>query len=102
MIRLTRPGFLVVALLIAACGKPDQPPVPRSDGPAEFVGSVSCQSCHADAFIVWVGSKHELDMQIANADTVLGDFYDASFEYLGTTSQFFTSVDVLYVRTADA
>ena len=41
-------------------------------------------------------------MQIADADTVLGDFDDASFDYFGTTTQFFTRDDGFYVRTADA
>ncbi len=102
MLRLTRPCLLFAAVLITACGKPDQPPVPPSDRPAEFVGSVSCQSCHTDAFNDWLGSHHELAMQIADADTVLGDFDDASFDYFGTTTQFFTRDDGFYVRTADA
>ena len=41
-------------------------------------------------------------MQIADADTVLGDFDDVSFDYFGTTTQFFTRDDGFYVKTADA
>jgi predicted CXXCH cytochrome family protein len=102
MPRLTCTSLLIAALLIAACGKPAQSPVPLSNGPAEFAGSASCQSCHAEAFNDWVGSHHELAMQVASADSVLGDFDDASFEYFGTTTRFFTRDDGYYVETADA
>ncbi len=49
-----------------------------------------------------MGSHHELAMQLAAADTVLGGFDDTSFDYFGTTTQFFTRDDGFYVRTADA
>ena len=49
-----------------------------------------------------MGSHHELAMQVANVSTVLGDFDDASFEYFGTTTAFYTRDDNFYVKTADA
>ena len=93
---------LFVILFAAGCGTSEQSPAPEINGPATFVGSNNCQSCHEAEYRDWMGSHHELAMQIADADTVLGDFDDASFDYFGTSTQFFTRDDGFYVRTADA
>ena len=100
--RNARPIALFIVLLAAGCGKSEQPPVPENNGPATFVGSSSCQNCHEAEYRDWMGSHHELAMQIADADTVLGNFDNASFDYFGTTTQFFTRDDGFYVRTANA
>jgi len=93
---------LFLTVFVASCGQSEQTGVPEISGPATFVGSTECQDCHEAEFDDWIGSDHELAMQIADADTVLGDFDDASFEYFGTITQFFTRHDGFYVRTADA
>ena len=93
---------LITILLAAGCSESEQSVVPANSGPATFVGSSSCQSCHEAEYRDWIGSHHELAMQIADADTVLGDFDDVSFDYFGTSTQFFTRDDGFYVRTADA
>jgi len=99
----TAPQIVFFAFLfVAGCGQSEQSQAPEISGPATFVGSSSCQDCHEAEFHDWVGSDHELAMQIADAGTVLGDFDDASFEYFGTITQFFTRDDGFYVRTADA
>jgi len=72
-----------------------------SDEPATFIGSSSCQSCHDAEYQDWVGSHHELAMQVATADTVLGDFDDVSLDYYGSTTKFFTRENGYYVLTAD-
>jgi tetratricopeptide (TPR) repeat protein len=54
----------------------------------EFVGSSQCASCHADEHKLWQDSHHDLAMQVATPDTVLGDFDNASFIYNGITSTF--------------
>ena len=41
-------------------------------------------------------------MQVATADTVLGDFADSSIEYFGIESRFYTRDDTHYVDTTDA
>jgi tetratricopeptide (TPR) repeat protein len=69
---------------------------------ATFIGSGACQTCHADAFADWVGSHHERAMQIATADTVLGDFNNSSLDYFGSTTRFFTRDDGYFVLTRDA
>jgi len=100
--RIAPKFVLFLALTAAGCGQSEQPQTPDISGPATFIGSTSCQGCHEAEFHDWVGSDHELAMQIADEDTVLGDFNDASFDYFGTTNRFFTRDDSFYVRTADA
>ena len=102
MSRIAPHIVLFLTLLVAGCGQSEQSRAPGISGPATFVGSSSCQSCHLAEFHDWMGSDHELAMQIADADTVLGDFNDTSFEYFGTITRFSTRDDGFYVRTADA
>jgi tetratricopeptide (TPR) repeat protein len=40
---------------------------------AGFVGVESCAECHDEQFAAWRGSHHDLSMQVATADSVLGD-----------------------------
>ena len=47
----------------------------------------------------WAGSHHDLAMQEATADTVLGNFDDASLTHYGITSSFFRKDDRFMVRT---
>jgi len=64
-----------------------------------FTGSAACQSCHADEYANWQGSHHDLAMQLATPDTVLGDFDDATFTYNGITTRFSREGDDYRVRT---
>ena len=66
---------------------------------AEFVGRQSCVECHPDETDRWRGSHHDLAMQPANADTVLGDFDDATFANYGVTSTFFQRDGTYFVST---
>ena len=64
-----------------------------------FTGSESCQGCHAEAFSQWQGSHHDLAIQLPDADSVLGNFDDASFKYNGITTRFFRKGDKYMVNT---
>jgi tetratricopeptide (TPR) repeat protein len=64
-----------------------------------FTGSQACQSCHASQYDNWQGSHHDLAMQLPSADTVLGDFDDASFTYNGVTTRFYREGEQYRVRT---
>jgi predicted CXXCH cytochrome family protein len=89
----------VLALLVAACAGDDastsQPagvsggltfsPLPGTD---DHVGGAVCGQCHAAERADWQGSHHDLAMQPATPETVLGDFDGASFEHQGITSVF--------------
>jgi len=56
---------------------------------AEYVGEQPCKACHLKEHQQWQGSHHDLAMQEANAQTVLGDFNQAKFTKKGVTSTFF-------------
>ena len=58
------------------------------DGVA-YVDDATCADCHAPEHAAWSGSHHDLAMQEATAETVLGDFDDATFTHFGVTSRFF-------------
>ncbi len=70
-----------------------------SAGAGAFTGSEACRSCHQEQYRNWRGSQHDLAMQTATADSVLGDFNNASFTYNGITTQFFRRGDQFIVRT---
>ena len=75
-----------------------QPPLP----PPEFVGRASCASCHAEQDKLWQGSHHDLAMQEANAQTVLGNFDNASFKKGDLVSRFFRRDGKFIVNTDGA
>lgn len=91
--RPQRPGkscaLALLLALVAACERDAE--VPLQSGPvanvqAAFVGGQACAGCHAEQTASWAGSHHDLAMQPAGPDTVLGDFADAELSYNGVTS----------------
>ena len=64
-----------------------------------FTGSESCQECHNTEFENWQGSHHDLAMDVANDDTVLGDFDEAEFSAHGVTSRFYRKDGRFFVHT---
>jgi predicted CXXCH cytochrome family protein len=50
--------------------------LPRVGGPAGYVGSKACRSCHEDQFGSWHRSYHRTMTQVADADTVQADFHN--------------------------
>ena len=96
-------AILAGCLLVAGCAPDADNPeraVPAAD--PTYVGTATCGDCPEDALSAWRGSHHELAMQPANPETVLGDFSDASFEYFGTTSRFYRRGDAYFVQTDNA
>jgi predicted CXXCH cytochrome family protein len=73
------------------------PPTRRTD-PA-WVGAQECQSCHPREYEAWRGSDHDLAMQSATRDSVLGDFDNATFDYAGLSHRFFRRGDEYWVET---
>jgi len=72
---------------------------PEGDRAAVYVGRDKCVDCHREAYERWKGSHHDLAMDEASEETVLGDFDDALFEYGGITSRFFRKEGKFFVRT---
>ncbi|MGH7571591.1 MAG: multiheme c-type cytochrome [Gemmatimonadota bacterium] len=86
---------LLPLLIVSACSGGDE----LADIPFDFVGSATCAECHAAEAAAWRGSDHDLAMQEATEETVLGDFDDAAFTYAGVTSAFFRRNGRFHVRT---
>ena len=77
---------------------------PRATGaaapaPPEYVGSAACRDCHADEYQRWQSSQHAVAMQVADEQTVLGDFSGARLRKDGITSEFFRRDGKFMVRT---
>lgn len=98
-------------LFLAACSKPPEQPVETMTAPAPvpaaellqatFIGAEVCADCHPDQLAAWQGSHHDLAMQHATADTVLGDFADTSVEYFDTVTRFAIRDGEYWVQTQD-
>jgi tetratricopeptide (TPR) repeat protein len=73
-----------------------QPAKPEA---AHFVGGRLCAQCHASQAALWKGSQHDLAMQVADDQTVLGDFDDAHISHGGVTSTFYKRDGKFYVST---
>ena len=72
----------------------------RSPAPlGTFVGSIKCGECHQKAYAKWQGSHHDHAMDIADDQTVLGDFNDAVFHIHGVRSRFFRRDGKFFVHT---
>ena len=65
----------------------------------ELVGASVCKQCHQTEFKAWQGSDHELAMQEANAQTILGDFNNVKYKHDAVESTFFKRNDQFMVRT---
>lgn len=66
---------------------------------SHYVGGEVCAACHVREAELWRGSHHDLAMQPARADTVLGDFDDASIVHDGIETRFFMRDGSFFVRT---
>ncbi len=92
-------SWLLLAALAFGCSKkgPDEVVVEARVSPtetstsdsSEYVGTETCAECHEAEHAKWLGSHHDLAMQRATEETVLGDFKDAKARYYRETSRFF-------------
>jgi tetratricopeptide (TPR) repeat protein len=78
-------------------GKPSATRMPERL--AAFVGSEECKSCHKPEYDLWRGSHHDLAMDVASEETVLGDFNDVRLEHHGVVSRFYRKGDKYFVHT---
>ena len=91
---------LLLALALSGCGRDGKQPVPTSPtSPATYVGAKSCSQCHAVEFKAWQGSHHDLAMQVASEQTVLGNFANATFKSGNQTSTFFRRDAGYFINT---
>lgn len=64
-----------------------------------FVGSETCATCHSKEFKDWKGSHHDLSMQEANSESILGDFQNTTYTSKGITYNFFKKGNEFFVNT---
>ncbi|MEM7500514.1 MAG: tetratricopeptide repeat protein [Pseudomonadota bacterium] len=102
--------LVVLLALLAGCdwsadrvdeNTPGTPSTAELTGPT-YVGAARCAACHATEFERWQNSDHDLAMQPASIDTVLGDFDDSTFSYAGIESRFFMRDGRFFVTTDGA
>ena len=67
-----------------------------------YVGNAVCAGCHEQASADWTDSHHDLAMQDATPETVLGDFNNATFDYFGVTTTFSQKGDAFFIETDNA
>jgi Tfp pilus assembly protein PilF len=67
-----------------------------------YVGRRKCIECHEKAGRDWQGSDHDMAMDVATPETVLGDFNDAVFQMDGYQSRYFRKDGKYYVNTEGA
>ncbi len=64
-----------------------------------YVGRSVCAECHESQAVQWSGSHHDLAMQPATAETVLGNFDKARLTHFGVTTSFYKQDGKFMVRT---
>ncbi len=77
---------------------PEAKHVPEK-GTATYLGAARCAECHAEEHGLWQNSHHDLAMQPATEETVLGDFDDAEFAHFGIESKFFRRDGKFFAHT---
>ena len=68
-------------------------------GEAAHVGRAVCMECHQQQSAQWAGSHHDLAMQHADMNSVLGDFSNTAFRYAGITTTFYKKNEKFMVST---
>ena len=96
-------SLALLMLTFAGCAQdPAPPPEQPSAGiaaEANYVGGRQCAACHTEEAERWRGSHHDLAMEIAGPDSVLGDFEGAQLTYNNITSEFFSRDGAYWART---
>ena len=99
---------MFLSILLVSCGGtsapgPDSTKSLPGDTPLgtelEYIGAGTCGDCHPDEANSWQGSHHDLAMEEASDESVLGDFNNTSFSYSGVNSVFSRREGEFWVRT---
>lgn len=100
LVWLASGGLVALALLGLWLAMPS----PASSGgfdltDAKYVGAAKCAECHAAEVQKYAGSHHDLAMDRATPETVLGDFSGVELEHLGVTNRMYRDGDKFMVST---
>ncbi|MFH1264437.1 MAG: multiheme c-type cytochrome, partial [Planctomycetota bacterium] len=66
---------------------------------ATYVGREVCGRCHEKELREWTGSDHDLAMDHATSETVLGNFDDQEFTHFAVTSKMFRRDGEFFITT---
>lgn len=94
---LTAAALVAIGAVVLLRPSPHSPPAAPT-----LVGSAACASCHQAASALWQQSHHRHAMDVADRQSVRGDFNNATFEYFGARSRFFTQQGRYFVETDNA
>ncbi|MFH0756875.1 MAG: tetratricopeptide repeat protein [Bacteroidota bacterium] len=94
----------VITVMIVTCkredsGTSDRVVTPLSTHTAEYMGRERCRECHEKEYDLFQGSDHDMAMDTATDETVLGDFNDVSITHFGVTSGFYRKGGKFMVHT---
>jgi len=73
--------------------------IPSVQSGPYFTGRASCKECHKREDDLWVGSHHDLAMDTASAETVLGNFDNIEYQHNGKTHRMFRKDGKYYINT---
>ncbi|MDA1265515.1 MAG: cytochrome C, partial [Planctomycetota bacterium] len=96
--------LLLLGLILSACspGSSSEEGAAAQQGKAprpDFVGRAACAECHELQHQLYQGSHHDLAMDLATDETVLGDFGDATHDHFGVKTTFSRDGDKYIVET---
>ncbi len=99
--------FLILGSVIITCNRSKKSYKSASESTlqkstaftSEYVGRESCKSCHEKQYDLFSGSDHDLAMDSATTETVLGDFNNVVFTHLGITSHFYARDGKYFIHT---
>jgi predicted CXXCH cytochrome family protein len=94
----SKPAPVSYAPVSAPAAQPAKPQ-PVAVAPATMVDEQQCQGCHSEQVKDWQGSHHQLAMQEANAETMLGDFNNVTFKAENETTRFSRKDGGFWVNT---
>ena len=69
------------------------------DSTPSYVGRNTCAECHTAQMKQWEGSDHDLAMDLATPESVLGDFNDVEIEHYGIVSRMYRDGQRYMVHT---
>lgn len=71
----------------------------EDEAQSTYVGRQTCLECHQGQHRQWTGSHHDLAMDRATPETVLGDFNDVEFTHHGVASRLYRDGQRYMIRT---
>ncbi|MGV6827543.1 MAG: multiheme c-type cytochrome, partial [bacterium] len=64
-----------------------------------YIGAKQCGACHQAEYQDWQGSHHDLAMQSASEDSMLGNFDNSEFSHFNQVTRFYRKGDQYWVNT---